>query len=125
MLIKILGVGICTVVLSLVLKQARPEISLLASVCGGLLIFMLVMEGVGEIASELILLSDMTGEIEIVKPVMKVLGVGYITEFTANLAEDSGNKSVASKIILGGKVAICTLAFPILKQLVQTILSLI
>lgn len=125
MLLKILGVGVCTLVVSLVLKQTRPEISLLASVCGGLLIFMLILDGVSEIVSGLTELSNMTGEVQIVKPVMKVLGVGYITEFTATLAEDSGNKSIASKIILGGKVAICTLAFPIIKQLVQTIISLI
>lgn len=125
MIFKIIGVGICTIVVSIVLKQYKPELSVLVNICGGLVIFMLAIDGVSTLVSEFYSLENMTGQIEIVKPIMKVLGVGYITEFTANLAEDSGNKSVASKIVLGGKVAICTLALPILKQLINAIISLI
>lgn len=125
MIFKIIGVGICTIVVSIVLKQYKPELSVLVNICGGLVIFMLAIDGVSTLVSEFYLIENLTSQIEIVKPIMKVLGVGYITEFTANLAEDSGNKSVASKIVLGGKVAICTLALPILKQLINAIISLI
>lgn len=125
MIFKIIGVGICTIVVSIVLRQYKPELSVLVNICGGLVIFMLAIDGVSTLVSEFYSLENLTGQIEIVKPIMKVLGVGYITEFTANLAEDSGNKSVASKIVLGGKVAICTLALPILKQLINAIISLI
>lgn len=125
MIFKIIGVGICTIVVSIVLKQYKPELSVLVNICGGLVIFMLAIDGVSTLVSEFYSVENLTSQIEIVKPIMKVLGVGYITEFTANLAEDSGNKSVASKIVLGGKVAICTLALPILKQLINAIISLI
>ncbi len=125
MIFKIIGVGICTIVASIVLKQYKPELSVLVNICGGLVIFMLAIDGVSTLVSEFYSIENLTSQIEIVKPIMKVLGVGYITEFTANLAEDSGNKSVASKIVLGGKVAICTLALPILKQLINAIISLI
>lgn len=125
MLFKILGIGICTLVLNLVLKNQKPEIALLVNVCGGLLIFMFVLDGVSDLLDEFYEFENYVGKVEIVKPIMKVLGVGYITEFSSNLAEDSGNKSIASKIVLGGKVAICGLAMPILKQLIQTIISLI
>lgn len=125
MIFKIIGVGICTIVVSIVLKQYKPELSVLVNICGGLVIFMLTIDGVSTLVSEFYSIENLTSQIEIVKPIMKVLGVGYITEFTANLAEDSGNKSVASKIVLGGKVAICTLALPILKQLINAIISLI
>ena len=126
MLFKIIAIGIVTMVVSLVLKNQKPEIAMLASVCGGLLIFMIMIDGISSLVQEFGALENMAGvNINIVSPIMKVLGIGYITEFTASLAEDSGNKSIASKIVLGGKIAICVLAIPILKQLVQTILSLI
>ncbi len=125
MLFKIIGIGICTLVLNLILKNQKPEIALLVNVCGGLLIFMFVLDGVSDLLDGFYELENYVGKVEIVKPIMKVLGVGYITEFSSNLAEDSGNKSIASKIVLGGKVAICGLAMPILKQLVQTIISII
>lgn len=125
MFFKIIGVGICTIVVSIVLKQYKPELSVLVNICGGLVIFMIAIDGVSTLVSEFYSLENGAGQIEIVKPIMKVLGVGYITEFTANLAEDSGNKSVASKIVLGGKIAICILALPILKQLINAIISLV
>lgn len=126
MLLKILGVGVCTLIVSLVLKQYKPELSVLVSICGGLIIFMLALDSVSSLVSEFYSLEEMAGQnVNIVKPIMKVLGVGYITEFTASLAEDSGNKSIASKIILGGKVAICTLALPLIKELINAIISII
>lgn len=126
MLLKILGVGVCTLIVSLVLKQYKPELSVLVSICGGLIIFMLALNSASNLVSEFYTLEEMAGQnVNIVKPIMKVLGVGYITEFTASLAEDSGNKSIASKIVLGGKIAICTLALPLIKELVNAIISII
>jgi stage III sporulation protein AD len=57
--------------------------------------------------------------------VLKILGIGYLTEFTADIAEDFNNKIVASKVILGGKVAICVMSLPILKELLALLLSLL
>jgi len=126
MLLKIIAIGICTSVITIVLKQIKPEMAMLSSICGGLIIFMLALDGAeGIIESFFELESEASLNISVVKPILKVLGVGYITEFAANLAEDSGNKGVASKIILGGKIAICSMALPILKQLIASILSLI
>lgn len=126
MLAKILGVGICTVIIGLVLKQYKPELFVLTNICGGLIIFMLALNGAEDLISEFYNIETSIGSnINILKPIMKVLGVGYITEFTSNMAEDCGNKSIASKIVLGGKVVICTLALPVLKELINAILLLI
>lgn len=126
MLIKILSVAVITVIVTLSIKQYKPEIATLVSVCGGLIIFMLSLECAEALIGGFNELEGATlSGVEITKPIFKVLGVGYITEFTASLAEDAGNKSIASKVVLGGKIAICTLALPIIKQLVSTILSLI
>ena len=57
--------------------------------------------------------------------VLKIVGVGYITEFTADIAEDFGNKNIASKVILGGKIVICTMSIPIIKSLLTVLLSLL
>lgn len=126
MLLKVLGVGICSVIIGLILKQYKPEFAMLANICGGLIIFILVIDEVQVIVDSFVNFEDMAiGQVEIVKPILKVIGVGYITEFTADIAEDCGNKSISNKVLLGGKVAICILATPILKNLISVILSLI
>lgn len=126
MLLKVLGIGICTIIVNLLLKQVKPEFAVLANVCGGLIMFLMVIEEGQVLINEYANLQDVSGvQIDIVSPILKVIGVGYITEFTSDLAEDCGNKSVADKVILGGKIAICLLALPIIKTLVNSIISLI
>ena len=126
MLLKILGVGLCGVIINLLLKQYKPEFCLLNNVCVGLLIFALLIDGVKEIVLDFINIQNLSGvKHDIISPMLKVIGIGYITEFTSDLAEESGNKSIAGKIILGGKIAICVLALPIIKQLINAIISLI
>ena len=125
MLVKIIGVGICAVIINLILKQYKPEFCLMSNVCAGALIFMLIVNGVKEIIENFINLQNLTNiDIDIVTPILKVIGIGYITEFSSDLAEESGNKFIANKIILGGKIAICVLALPIIKDLLNSILLL-
>ena len=57
--------------------------------------------------------------------ILKIVGVGYITEFTADIAEDFGNKIIASKVLLGGKIIICGMTLPIIEKLFSVLLSLL
>ena len=126
MIIKILGVGICTLIINLIVNQYKPEIAMLVNVCGGLIIFSLVINSAENIINQFInLQNESSFPIDVVSPIMKVIGVGYVTEFTADLAEDAGNKSISSKVLLGGKIAICSLAIPIVKSLLSAIFSII
>ncbi|MBQ7467001.1 MAG: stage III sporulation protein AD [Clostridia bacterium] len=126
MILKILGVGICSVIINVIIKQYKPELAVLVNVCGGLLIFLIVVNSVTGVVNELVQMEDGAKlQIDIISPIMKVIGIGYITEFTAELAEDSGNKAISTKILLGGKIAICSLAIPLVKKLIATIFSII
>ena len=126
MLIKIICIGLCTVIVDIIVKQYKPEIAMLVNVTGGLIIFSMILNQANGMIGEFINLQNYGNiSFDIVKPIIKVIGIGYITEFTADLAEDSGNKSISSKILLGGKIAICALALPIIKNLINVIISLI
>ena len=126
MLLKIIGVGVCTIAINLFLKQYKPELALLVNVCGGLLIFLMVIEGAGQLIEYFIDLQNVANiKVDVVSPILKVIGIGYITEFASDMAEDCGNKSIANKIILGGKVAVCVIALPILQTLIEAIMRLI
>ena len=126
MLLKIIGVAFCLVVINSILKQTRPEFCLITNVCASVLIFVLLVDGVRSVVSELIDVKNLIGVNEdIITPILKVIGIGYITEFSSEIAEESGNKSAASKIILGGKITICVIAFPVVKKLLNAILLLI
>lgn len=126
MLIKLIGVGLCGVVTNLVLKQIKPEFCFVSNLCVGLTMFLLVAGGVKDIITNIIdIQKEANIKLDVIESILKVVGVGYMTEFASDLAEESGNKSISSKIILGGKVSICVAALPILKSLINAIISLI
>ena len=126
MLLKIIGISFCLIIINIILKQTKPEFCVLTNVCAGILIFSLMIDGVKNIVNEFINIKNLTGINEdVISPILKIIGIGYIAEFSSEIAEESGNKSIASKIILGGKVAICVLAFPIIKNLINAILLLV
>ena len=126
MILKIISVGLATVIVSSIIKQYRSDLSLLINICGTVLIVLLSVDGISLVLDGIINISqDIQFSKEIVSPLIKVLGIGYITEFSADIAEDSGNKSISSKIIFGGKIAICVVALPIIINMLNAILSLL
>ena len=71
-------------------------------------------------------LTEITGiDQQIFQIVLKIIGIGYLTEFTANLCSDSGMNSVAEKVLLGGKVVILIVALPIINTLIEIITDLL
>ena len=126
MLFKILCVALVTIIASSVIKQYKPDLGVLINICGGVLIVIMSAEGLSNIIDSMITLGDgLLVSDTVVNPILKVLGVGYLTEFSADIAEDAGNKSISSKILFGGKIAICVIALPIIINVLKVILSLL
>ncbi len=126
MLIKIICIGLITIIISAIIKQYRQDISLIISLSGGLIIVLLSLDGLKEIIDSVFnLQAESNISFEILLPIIKILGIGYITEFCASAAEDVGNKTISSKVVLGGKIAICLVTIPIIKNMLSVIFSLL
>lgn len=126
MILKIVIVALITIFLSSSLKSINSEISSIVSVCGGLIIFLLVVSELSNIIlslAEIVNLSNLDSGV--ISLALKIIGVGYITEFASDVAEDFGNKTLSSKVILGGKIVICSMSLPIIKKLLTILLSLL
>lgn len=119
-MIKIVIIAIICIFISSCLKQYSSEFSNIVSTCGGIIIFGLVCEEISAIVDFMLTLYEYSGfSSDIIKLLLKIIGIGYITEFTADIAEDFGNKIIASKVILGGKVVICGVTIPVIKELLS------
>ena len=53
--------------------------------------------------------------------ILKVVGVAYISEFSANLCKDAGYSGIASQIEMFGKLSILVMSMPVLTTLLTTI----
>ncbi len=122
---KIVGIGVTSAILALIVKQNKPEFSIHISIAAGIIIFLLV---IGKLASILEVMKQVTEKMDLdliyVKSIFKIIGIAYVTEFGAQVCRDSGENSVASKIEFGGKVLIMVLALPILMSIFNLIIKL-
>ena len=123
---KIIGVGLIVVILNLIVKQYKPEIAILLNSLGGMIIFIMIINLFGSVFSSLTEIINRAGvDTELFGTLIKIIGVGYITEFAANICVDMQNNSIADKILLGGKLVVLTLSMPILKGIVDLIAELV
>ena len=57
--------------------------------------------------------------------ILKIIGIGYLTEFTAGICNDTGNSSLADKVLLGGKVVILVMAIPIVTSILEIVMEML
>lgn len=122
---KIIIVGLITVVTTIILKQVKPEMAFLVSIAGSLVIIFMIVQDVVSVFDGLKTLSLKTGiNSGLFKSILKVVGIGYITEFASSVCADSGNNSIADKIMFSGKVCILLLSMPVINNLIEMIMEL-
>ena len=125
-IIKVIAIGLITVVTTIILKQIKPEMALFVSIAGGLFILFTIVDNVTNVFDSFRLLVNKTGiNTSIFKSVLKVVGIGYLTEFGANVCLDAGSNSIADKIMFSGKIAILILCMPIITNLIEMIVELV
>lgn len=125
-LFKAVGIGLVTVALTLIIRPHRPDFAFFVSLSGTIAMLFVIgsfLQGYFSITSGILADSGVTPEYFSVA--VKALGIGYISEFAANLATDSGQSAVASKIIFAGKVCIFILALPLVKNLLELATELV
>jgi stage III sporulation protein AD len=125
-IIQIVGLGLIVTILSLIIKEQKPEIAFLLATFTGIVIFLFL---IGKISSVIRILEDLATKTGInmvfLKTILKIIGVAYIAEFGAQIVRDAGQESVASKIELTGKILIMVMAIPIISVIIETVVKLL
>ena len=124
--LKILGLAIISVILIVVLKEQKKEIALIMTIfaCVILMLFaMTKMESVIGVIESLINKSGINKEFFLI--ILKVTGIAYLIEFGKNICIDAGQKAIATKLEMAGKVIILTISLPVISALVNVISGLI
>ncbi|MBO5364346.1 MAG: stage III sporulation protein AD [Clostridia bacterium] len=124
--LRILGIGIVTAVLSLLIKQHRPELAIAIPVLGGAAIFFCTAPYLRGVVKMFENLAEQAGlQNQYLRLILKMIGVAYLCQFSAELCRDAGEISVAGKIELGGKLLILSLSMPIVYQLLGLVEAII
>lgn len=115
-------VGLCTAALAaiIVLKNVRSEYAFFLKLAVLLLIGVPVVGLAAEAISQLQALSAQAGiDSDVLKLLVKALGICLTAQLAANLCQDSGESALASAVELLGRGAILLMALPLATQLIS------
>lgn len=125
-IIKIAGIGITGVIVASLLKKDKPEFSLIITVATGLILLVLILSQMTSVVTAFDDLVELSGvDQSLFAGILKIIGIGYLTEYSATVVSDYGSNSVANKIQLAGKITIFLMALPIVKALLTAVRTLI
>ncbi len=123
---KIIGVGFVTALTAVLLKNTKPELSFAVTVTGIVVILLFVfdlLKGSLAILQEIAVLSGIGDTL--IRTLLKIVGIAYLTEFAAGIINDFGSASIADKVVLGGKAIIFILSLPIIENLMRLVVSFV
>ncbi|MFR4250262.1 MAG: SpoIIIAC/SpoIIIAD family protein [Christensenellales bacterium] len=119
-MIKIVSIGIIGALLTLVLRQLRPELAMLcALITGAVLVFSIIDQAALLLAKLAEISARFETDAGIFSTMLKITGVAYIAEFGVQACRDAGENAIASKVELGGKVVMLGLCVPVVVNLLE------
>lgn len=125
-LFRVVGVGLVGVLLATMLRRDKPEWHLLILVTTGVILLVIVFSSMTSVINAFGELLSATGvDNALFSGVLKIVGVGYLTEYAASVCTDAGAGSVADKVQLAGKITVFLMGLPIVTALVRTISQLL
>ena len=125
-IIKIIGIGLISLILIIMIKQYKPEYAIFISIVCGILIIAICQDKIIGIINLFKDLNNKTNiDFKYLDILLKITGIAILTEFAVSICKDSGENSIASKIDVGGKVIIISLSMPIIQALLDTVLKVL
>lgn len=123
---KILALAILTCIATIIVRQVKPDFASIVAIAGGVVILLFVLNYLGDVLAVFQNIIGKTGlSPSLFSTILKIVGIGYLTEFTANLCNDSGNSSLATKVGLAGKIIILFVSLPIITNLIEIIMEIL
>ena len=119
---QLVGIAFITAVAAILVKSTKPELAAVITIAGSIILLLFVFEVFRGSIGLFQEIADATGlNAVIVKTLLKMVGIGYLVEFSAGILSDFGQNSLADKLVFCGKICVLVLAVPIL----ESVLSLV
>lgn len=122
MIVKVGILGITAVFLALILQKEKSEFAMLLVLAAGMILFTYILLRMQTIVS---FLSDMLDYLPVdntyLLPLLKMLGIAYIAEFSSSICKESGYSAIAGQMELFAKLSIVALSIPELMYLMDVL----
>ena len=120
-ILGICGLAMLGLAVTVVLKGLRPDFATFTGIVTALILLALSIGSIASVICSLTSLADETGFSVYTTMILKTLGIGLLSQVTADVCRDNGAASIASKVEFAAKILILSLCIPILKLLLSYI----
>lgn len=113
-------------VASLIVKPVRSDFAMIITLVGGIIVLALLLSSISSALSLISGIANKTGvNGTLLSLVFKIIGIGYLTEFSASICADTGSSSLGGKVLLGGKIVILVMSLPIITNILSIVMELL
>lgn len=121
-MIHISLIAIVGVIMAVIIKGYKPEISLMVMIALSLFFLTWMLEIFGEMQSQFqAIAEELEQNISFYKTLFKIMGITYICEFSSGICKDAGHSAIAGQIEIVGKMLVLLSGIPILISVIQLI----
>ncbi|MBP3502053.1 MAG: stage III sporulation protein AD [Clostridia bacterium] len=125
-IIKLIGVGLISLVIIIIVKQYKPEFAIYVSLTAGILILGMTFDTITQIVN---LIENYSQKVSIsnkfIIVLLKITGIAILSEFATSICKDAGESAIASKIEIGSKIMIISASIPIISSLLEVVLKVL
>lgn len=114
-------IGVFGTVFAIMLKVYKPEYSMMIMIGTCCILFAYVLSYLGTITSVIEKYGSEIHNSGYLSVLLKVVGITYVSEFSASICRDAGYSAIATQVELFGKVAILFAGTPIVIALFEMI----
>lgn len=126
MIFKLVGIALIGVIVVILLKSAKPEFAIFATIATGIIMIITLSSSLSQVIIAFDGIVEKSGvDDRVFSAVLKIIGIGYLTEYSSQIATDAGCPSIASKLQLGGKVVIFLTSISIVTSLIDLVAQLL
>ena len=122
---KIALLALVSIVGIVIVKQLKPEFAVPMTIGVSVVLLLMICDELYNVVYTFYNFADRANiDGEAISCVIKVVGIGYLAEFSNNVCIDANCKSVGDKVLLASKIAILFCALPIVEKLFTVIMNL-
>lgn len=123
---EIAAIAVTAALMATALKGHQPETAIVVSLAGGVLIFAVSAAYLKNIFDIMLDIADNADiDFSFVEVLIKIIGIAYISEFTAQVCRDAGENAIAVKTELAGKILILFISAPIILSVLELLTEII
>ncbi|MBO5228567.1 MAG: stage III sporulation protein AD [Lachnospiraceae bacterium] len=125
-MLQISILAIVAVLVAVWLKGVKPEYGFYVTLVAGIIIIFYGIQKLSDVIETInVIQSYIPIDTVYMSTLIKMMGITYLTEFSASICKDAGYQAVSGQIEVFGKLTILAVSMPVITALLETVRSML